>query len=333
MIRLGYSTKPRFYQGNSTHPPYQSDDENLTANENLANNQLKDIKAYLTYVNRLLSWMNSRYVSGPYSPKFEKEFSFSESNALSIIKSEASEANPKSKDEYSLKVDLKFALKKRKALPWNPLGRKKNKYKVSWIFERLYVLSKSTVVDTDVWLTNSTGGIESGQTGGDYKGHNWRRLDNSNDSPEISADCTKSWVMLRREYQNFKYASELRGEVYVHELIIHAWRQVEFGYVGIDKPDNWTKLRWFIRQHHKHGGHTGTSRTGHSLADIEGDFLNWYLFFNQDWVDKKFKKGAHDAREVVGILSRNMTPPIDAFGVNWFSYTGLNKRIRERNKK
>ena len=335
MIRLGYTTSPQFWQGNSTDPPYQGPDKSLTADENLAKQQLKDIQAYLTYVGTLFAWMNGEYFSGLSDGltvrKSSELYARSESSALTIVKSKTLSNNASVKDEYRLNVNFKLALKNRKALRWNSRGLKKKKYKATWILERLYVLAKSPVI-IDVWLTGDHE-FASGQTGGDFEGHDWRGRDNKGIEPATGAKCTKAWVMLKNRYEDFKYSSELKGQVYVHELIVHAWRQIEFGFVGPDKPKSWGGLKWFIRQHHRHVGHTGLSSGKHSLADLEGDFLTWYLFFNQDWVDKKIKKGAHDARNVVGVLTRNMKPPMDAFGVNWFSYAGLKKRIAEGKKK
>jgi len=332
MIRLGYTNDVDLWQGSSTKPPYQSPHRVLYADENLANNQLKDIQAYLLYVSTLFHWMNKEYFIYPWDRgkkgnKNAKAYSLSESSALSILKSRASDT----KVEYYLKVSWNIALKNRKSLSWNSIGRRKKKYNPSWIFERLYVLAKSSII-VDVWQTALYKG-EAGMAGSDYQGFDWNGSNNKESEPSIGAKSTKSWVMLRNDYAGLEYASELRGGVYIHELIIHAWRDIVFGYTGTDKPPGWGALKWFIRQAHQHQGHSFSSAGAkHSLADIEGDFLNWYLAFNQKWVDKALKKGAHDSRAIVGVLSRNMKPPLDGLGENWFSYAGLKKRITENKK-
>jgi len=320
MILLGYRNKSDddvLIGGTSSPPSGGPNGDLIHMDEDLAKEQLKCMQAYLLQVNTLFAWSLLGYLPLVKKMRLQAEqFARSESNSLRILK--------KSKDEYRLVVDMKAARRKRKTKP-------------SWIFERMDDLAKSKV-PVEVW---DTGGvhIEVAQTGNTYENHSWHE---GKGPPEVNAKPTRTWIMNRRTYSNHPHdrALKIRGSNYIHELVIHAWRDKVFGYTPSpsDRPKNmWGNQEYFIRQSfHNHPGHIGPTidQLHHNLADIEGDFLSFYLFFGQDWVDAHFDDGEHDPREAVATFNRNMVrsgmkPLLDLRGENWFSYAGMTKRMAE----
>lgn len=319
MIRLGFLHKKHDdtypYNGNAFFPPHEGPNGDLnTVDEDLANEQFKDIQKYLLHVGRFFAWSlsNARYPGS--NPRRQEKYANSESSSISIVKSGG---NGSSNIEYHLRVDIKSARKRRKA-------------KMSWIFERLYVLSKAPL-PMDVWYSPGSN-LEAAQTGSRFdSGDLYKGVE-----PMTGAKLTKLWIITRNKYRTYKLSQELRGLNYFHELVIHAWRDLEFGYVPIEKPKWWSDEKYFIqRSGHMHKGHiTGLDSGKHNLADIEADFLNFYLFFNQDWVDDARKSSAfHDSREAVGMISRNIRPRLDLMGEKWFTYAGLKRRMAEGRRK
>ncbi len=260
-IQLGYlATRSR----GETETNSQHYDQRLQ----VARRQLACIRTYLYYVNKFFA--AQLLGQGHRFPGFDlANYINSEAQALGLGSETGGKVVHKGK-EFALKphptlsVDLNKARTDRRGLP------------VSWIFQRLYELATSRVFVL-VWDE-----ANPAQTGFGAVSH--PVFDDPINDHFFKAD----WVAVSLYYSDPcrpTAALDERGETYIHELVIHAWRYVKFGVIQSsyrypDAPIHLQRL-YDLYGHHRGGAAHLVVESEfpwpHSQADKEADLLWYYV--------------------------------------------------------
>jgi hypothetical protein len=272
-------------------------------------------------VNFLFGWLLiGKHPFGRFleKPRRLQDFAVAEAKAISISSS------------GRLMIDKKAATSHRSGL------------KVTWIFDRLLDLAQSSI-PIEVWETRGGTDVEevpdvTGVTGSSYEGWEWGAKNvGDNVEPRPGAKATRIWILKNssRHRQYTVKARLRRGETYVHELVVHAWRSVKFGYTPIDDPGAWGPTEWLVRSsHHSAYPHRpGPGAGKHNLADIEADLLMFYLTFNQDWATFKSLAGGHRHDPAEILSSIKMNPRLTIQGTKWTDEGWIRKQINAERRR
>jgi len=148
---------------------------------------------------------------------------------------------------------------------------------VSWFLPRLHELSSSSEFTLEIW---------SGQLAqGGNIGRGTMDPNSRVQEPDAPFHYRRGLVYLEiRPTERQERATthrpptyeEAHGEVLVHEMVVHSWRQFRFG--QLINPFHRGSSHW-------DPGHTGLQEAvrqgpleGHSLVDVEADLLSYYLY-------------------------------------------------------
>jgi hypothetical protein len=134
---------------------------------------------------------------------------------------------------------------------------------------------RSRVV-VEVWDTGRGLNGTTGETGGAWQGYTF----NPRLLPARGTPATRVWVMARNANVLARGArtQEERGETYVHELVVHAWRRLRYGFYFPQRHERNTREAFERTFSHRSGeGHGFGNESRHNLADIESDVLFFYL--------------------------------------------------------
>ena len=260
----------------------------------VANSQLSAMRVYLYYVGKFFATQLIR--SGEVFKGYDlANYVNSECQSLRLGEERAMRGvghGPKkyiSRPYPTLLVDL------------NKARRDKRGHSVSWIFQRLYELSESRVF-VQVWDAAHT---QKG-VGAETKYESQVNLDEHFEKVD--------YIWIRVFYQdplNPTAPLDQRGETYVHELIIHAWRHAFYGainpayrYMDPRKKGEARKAHLYYLYGHHRGGTAHVlddASLPHSQADIEADLL-WYYFMGREQLDPKTKRPRHGKGEFYRLI-------------------------------
>lgn len=272
-IHLGWKHDgPEDLQGNSFQPPRDAAGRvYVTRSYDLARSQLWAMQRFMYEMNEVFADHYVPRASGATRVRFLN----SESASLGVSRS------------------LPFRLRVNRQLAESLRGGQRP----TWVFQRLQDLSSSPV-PVDVFDTNDAPGQE-GQAGASWQGFDFR----PGALPPDGSRATHVWVMRR---QRRRTASE-RGETYVHELVIHAWRYVKFGFQTRPQSDEaWQRARNFltIAGHRAGTGHAFGQQTGHNLSDVEADLLQYYLRRREPHYDRQLTRPTHPEGQFQRLINR-----------------------------
>lgn len=261
MIYLGYQDPPTDDRG-SDYGPGVRPPRNAPAVESQAIEILNHLQTFLMHVAQWeASYMHSPNAIGRNlraeqllqetvlggSHLFSGRYINAEANALFIESEPATEQHP---ERYRLYCDMGQALRNRR-------GSEGQLYDVSWVFYRLHWLALAESFNVYIWDVNIPDGARfSGVTLPEPEGTPWRTI------------LVDGWVRDHRNSRFIRRSQLSRGEVAVHESVIHAYRDARTLRAPVSPSD-------FLWGHHTsrpfHVPTIGASR--HTLADIEADIL------------------------------------------------------------